>query len=145
MTTSRMSIMTLTLALVAILGLSGLANAQMMGPGMMGGPMMGGNMYGMTPEKQAAAQKIYADFYAKTATLRQQLNGKQYELNTLLYTPNPDDKKVQGLSKEIADLSAKLYEAQTTFQNQLNKEGIPAMGGMGMMGGMHHGMGRGCW
>lgn len=150
MKTSRMHILTLMLALVALLGLSGLANAQIMGPGMMGGPgmgMMGGNMYGLTPEKQAAAQKLYADFYAKTATLRQQLNAKQYELNTLLYSPTQDEKKVQGLSKEIADLSAKLYEAQTAFQNQLAKEGLPVMGpgmmGPGMMGGP--GMGWGCW
>ncbi|WP_027191425.1 periplasmic heavy metal sensor [Fundidesulfovibrio putealis] len=149
MKTSRMHALTLTLALVALLGLSGLANAQMMGPGMMGGPqMMGGPMYGLTPEKQAAAQKLYADFNAKTATLGQQSNAKQYELNVLLNTPNPDDKKIKSLSKEIADLNSKFYEAQAAFQNQLAREGIPAMGGMGMMaGGMHHGMGMGwrCW
>lgn len=137
---SRMHTLSLVLALAALLGLSGLANAQMMGPG-----MMGGNMYGMTPEKQAAAQKMYADFYAMTATMRQQLNAKQYELNVQLNSPGPDEKKVQALSKEVADLSVKLYEAQAAFQNQLTKEGIPAMGGMGMMaGGMHHGMGMGC-
>lgn len=96
----------LALALMAFLGLSGLANAQMMGPGP---GMMWGNMYGLTPQKQAAAQKYYTDFYAKTATLRQQLTAKQYELNVLITNPNPDDKKVQALSKEIADLNAKFY------------------------------------
>lgn len=137
----RIHALTMMLALVALLGLSGLANAQMMGPG-----MMGGNMYGLTPEKQAAAQKIYTDFYAKTATMRQQLNAKQYELNVQVNNPGSDEKKVQALSKEVADISAKLYEAQAAFQNQLAKEGIPAMGGMAMMGGpgMHHGMGMGC-
>ena len=52
----------LALAMVSLLGLSGLANAQMMGPGMMGGHgmgMMGGPMSGLTPEKQAVAQKLY--------------------------------------------------------------------------------------
>lgn len=136
---SRMHTLSLMLSLVALLGLSGLANAQMMGPG-----MMGGNMYGLTPEKQAVAQKIHADFYAKTAPLGQRLNAKQYELDALLYNSSPDEKKVQALSKEIADLNAKLYEAQAALQNQLAKEGIPTMGMMA--GGMHHGMGMGyCW
>lgn len=74
---------------------------------------MGGNMMmNLSPEKQAATQKIYADFNTKTATMRQQLTAKQYDLN------------------------AQLFEAQVALQNQLTKEGIPAMSGMGMMGGM---------
>lgn len=137
------------LALVALLGFSGLASAQMMGPGMMGGQgMMGGNMMmggqgmmgnmmmNLSPEKQAAAQKIYADFNTKTATMRQQLTAKQYDMNAQLYSATPDDKKVQALTKDISDLNAKLFEAQVALQNQLTKEGIPAMSGMGMMGGM---------
>jgi len=142
-TRKRIPGLTLALALVAVLGCSGLANAQMMGGqgmGMMGGQgmgMMGGNMMmNLSPEKQAAAQKIYADFNAKTATMRQQLTAKQYELNAQLYSATPDDKKVQALTKEIADLNAKIFEAQVALQNQLTKEGIPAMSGMGMMGGM---------
>jgi len=137
-THKRITGLTLALALVALLGFSGLANAQMMGPGMMGGQgMMGGNMMmNLSPEKQAAAQKIYADFNTKTATMRQQLTAKQYELNAQLYNATPDDRKVQALTKDIADLNAKVFEAQVALQNQLTKEGIPAMSGMGMMGGM---------
>lgn len=138
---------TLALALVASLGFSGLANAQMMGPGMMGGHgmgMMGGNMYGLPPEKQAAAQKIYAEHNAATAQFKQQLFAKQSELNLQLYGGATDDKKVQALTKEIGDLNAKLIEAQANLARQLAKEGIPAMGsGMGccgMMGGMGMGM-----
>lgn len=148
-TRNRISALTLMLAMVAVLGFAGFASAQGHGTGSpgMGMGMMGGNMMALTPEKQAVAQKIYADFNAKTAPLGQQLNAKQYELNVLLTNPNPDDKKIQTLSKEIADLNAKFYEAQTAFQSQLTKEGIPAMGGMGMMaGGTHHGMNTGwCW
>jgi zinc resistance-associated protein len=140
-TRNRISGLTLALVLAALLGFSGLANAQMMGRGMMGGQgmgMMGGNMMrGMSPEKQAAAQKIYADFNAKTASMRQQLTAKQYELNAQLVSATPDDKKVQALTKEIADLNVKLFEAQVALQNQLNKEGIPVRSGMGMMGGMN--------
>ncbi|EHJ45937.1 hypothetical protein DFW101_3752 (plasmid) [Solidesulfovibrio carbinoliphilus subsp. oakridgensis] len=138
----------LALAMVSLLGLSGLANAQMMGPGMMGGHgmgMMGGPMSGLTPEKQAVAQKLYNEHYTATAQLRQQLFTKQSELNAQLYGGATDDKKVQALTKEINDLLAKMYDAQVALQNQLTKEGIPAMGGMGMMGpGMMGGMGM-CW
>ena len=137
----------MALVLVALLGFSGLANAQMMGPGMMGGQgmgMMGGNMMGLTPEKQAAMQKIYSEHYTATAQLRQQIFAKQSELNAQLYGGATDDKKVQGLTKEIGDLNARLFEAQVNLKRQLTKEGIPAMGGMGMgmggMGGMGCGM-----
>ena len=146
MNTIRMRTLPLALALVAVLGFSGLANAQMTGHGMMGGQgmgMMGGNMMGLTPEKQAAAQKIYSEHYAATAQLKQQLFAKQSELNAQLYGGATDDKKVQALTKEIGDLNAKLLEAQVNLKRQLAKEGIPAMGGMGMgmgMGGMGCGM-----
>jgi len=133
---------------VAVLGFAGLASAQghMMGGQGMG--MMGGNMMGLTPEKQAAAQKIYADHNAATVQLKQQLFAKQSELNAQLYGGATDDKKVQALTKEIGDLNAKLFEAQVTLKRQLTKEGIPAMGGMGMgscgmMGGGMGGMGMG--
>jgi len=148
-TRNRISALTLMLALVAVLGFAGFASAQ----GHMGGQgtgMMGGNMMGLTPEKQAVAQKLQAEHYAATAQLKQQLFAKQSELNAQLYGGATDDKKVQTLTKEIGDLNAKLFEAQVTLKRQLTKEGIPAMGGMGMgmggcgmMGGGMGGMGMG--
>lgn len=172
---TRMSILTLSLALVAVLGLAGMASAQgMMGGGMMGGPGMGGmgmmggpgmgmgmgGMYGMAPEKQAAIQKLYVEYNTATAPVRQQLFAKQSELSALYYSGTTDTKKFQALTREIGDLNAKLYEAQMNLRNQLAKEGVPAsgmghgmgMGGMGMMGGSgmgmgmgYGGMGMGCW
>lgn len=140
-TRNRISALTLMLTLVAVLGFAGLASAQghMMGGQGMG--MTGGNMMGLTPEKQAAAQKIYADHNAATVQLKQQLFAKQSELNAQLYGGATDDKKVQALTKEISDLNAKLFESQVNLKRQLAKEGIPATGGMGMgMGGMGCGM-----
>lgn len=144
-TRNRISALTLMLALVAVLGFAGFASAQGHGAGSpgMGMGMTGGNMMGLTPEKQAAAQKIYADHNAATVQLKQQLFAKQSELNAQLYGGATDDKKVQALTKEISDLNAKLFESQVNLKRQLAKEGIPAMGGMGMgmgMGGMGCGM-----
>ena len=143
---TRKHLVGLALVLVALLGLSGLANAQMVGSGTMSGQgmmngqgMMGGNMMtGLTPEKQAAVQKIHADFNAVTASLRQQLTSKQYELNAQIYSATPDDKKVQALTKEVSDMRAKLFEAQVALQGRLTKEGLPTMGGMGMMGSVSY-------
>ncbi|HWR05142.1 MAG TPA: periplasmic heavy metal sensor [Humidesulfovibrio sp.] len=147
-------ILTLSLALAAVLGLAGLASAQnhmMGGAGMMNGG--NGMMYGhgmampanLPPEKQAAVQKLYNDFNAATGPVRQQLYAKQAELNALYYGGTPDTKKYQALSREVADLNAKLYEAQANLRGQLAKEGVPASA-MGMGG--HHmggaGMGAGC-
>lgn len=140
--------LTLSLALVAVLGLAGMANAQGHGMGMMSGSdhgnMVGGNgmgmmggMQGLTPEKQAVVQKVYAEYNAFAAPLSQQLFAKQSELNALLYGGAADSGKIPALTKEIGDLNAKLYNAQVNLRKQLVKEGVPASG-MGM-GGMHMG------
>lgn len=152
---TRMNILTLSLALAALLGLANLASAQgpmMGGPGMMGGYGYGmGMISGLTPEKQAAVQKLYTDYSLATEPVRQQLFAKQSELNTLYYSGTTDTAKVQALAREIGDLNTKLYSAQANLRKQLAAEGVPAsgmgMGGMGMgMGGMAMGYnGWNCW
>jgi zinc resistance-associated protein len=154
----RMNILTLSLALVAVLGLAGMANAQGY---MMGGP---GMMNGVAPEKQAAVQKAYDDFATATDQLNQQLIGKQSELNALYNSGSADSGRVQTLTREIGDLNAKLYATQANLRKQLAKTGATSprmasgngmgygmgmrgmhMGGMGM-GGMGMGYnGWGCW
>ncbi|WP_300160668.1 periplasmic heavy metal sensor [Solidesulfovibrio sp.] len=134
---TRTRLVSLALALAALLGLAGLANAQMPGHGMTHGYAG----VALTPEKQAAVHKAYADFDAATASLRQQLAAKQYELEAQIVAASPDDKKVQSLTREIADLNAKCITAQVALQGQLAKLGLPAgsmgcgMVGAGMMNG----------
>lgn len=133
------------LALAALLGIGVTANAQMMGHG----TAHGSAGAALSPEKQAAVQKAYADFDAATASLRQQLTAKQYELEAQIVGGAPDDKKVQSLTKDVSDLSAKLFKAQVDLQGQMTKLGLPAgamgggmmgcgTGGMGSGSGMHH-------
>lgn len=148
---TRMNILTLSLALVAVLGIAGMANAQGY---MMGGP---GMMNGMAPEKQAAVQKAYDDYAVATDQLNQQLFAKQAELNALYNSGSADTGRVQTLTREIGDLNGKLYAAQANLRKQLAKTGAtsPNSGyGMGYgrgMRGMHMGgMGMGyngwnCW
>ncbi|WMW66330.1 periplasmic heavy metal sensor [Nitratidesulfovibrio liaohensis] len=141
----RTLMIALTAACLMVFGLSTGAIAQ--GMGHMGMGMMGGGGYQLSPEKQAAVQKIYQDQGQMVMNLNQQLMVKQYELNAQLASPNPDERRTQALSKEIADLNGKRLEAQLSFQKQLAKEGVPTAyagvycpmmgGGMGcpMMGG----------
>lgn len=53
----------------------------------------------MTAEQQAAAQKIYDDYYSQTSALRQQLTSKRYEYNALLTASSPDTAKLMPLQK----------------------------------------------
>ena len=82
----------------------------------------------------------YQDFYEKTASLRQDLAGKQGEYNALLATPNPDPKRAAELNREIATLHDQLSAKARSFNlpgsnmrhyAQMNRYG---MGGYGMGG-----------
>jgi len=91
---------------------------------------------GMNQEQQAAIQKEYADHYQAIAPLQQELMAKRSELEAMYYGNTVDNNKVQSLFKNIADLEAKLFTANTAFQKKLADKGIPYGGyGMGYGGG----------
>ncbi|MCB2187612.1 MAG: periplasmic heavy metal sensor [Deltaproteobacteria bacterium] len=111
----------------------------MMGPGMMGPGMMGpgygrghmGGYYGrgqgyrmgpsyqgwqnMTPEQREELQKMRRKFMRETLPLRQELTSKQMELDTLWQEPQPDRKKIEELSKEVAELRSKLLQQRDHY------------------------------
>jgi hypothetical protein len=129
MNTRNFRIMSFVLA--AMLGMSGLAAAA--------GPYSGGG--GTSPQdfekKQELVRKLHEEFYAATETTRQELFAKSRELDAQMYGPNPDERKIQSLAKEVSDLRGKLYSAHVTLQSRLIKEGFAGYGGYG------RGMGRG--
>ena len=129
-------IVTFSLALAAVLGLSGLAAAaeSCCGPG----------MAKLSPEKQEIAQTLYEDFYKNTEKTRQALIFKRHELGALMYSANPDENKIQALAKEISDLRANLYSARISLKGKLIKEGITPGYGGGHGGGCGPGMRGGC-
>lgn len=137
-----------TLALTASLALArpGGGPGAGVGPGAGGCPGYGGGpMAQLTPEKQAAFQKLHDAFAAKTAQLRADLGVKRAELNALAVAPTPDQAKIEALSKEIGGMIGKLMAERTEFRIQVTKEiGAGVMGGMGGgMGGYHRGGGMG--
>ena len=149
MRSKTLRIALVTLATVALT--SSLAMARPGGQGGMGGgqgdcPGAGGGMTQLTPEKQAAFQKIHDAFAAKTAQMRAELGVKMAELNALAVAPTPDQAKIDALTKQIGEIKGKLLSERTQFRIQVAKEVGPGFGGgCGGMGGgmMGHGMGGG--
>jgi len=126
------------MVLTASLALAG-PGGQGKGPGAgFGGPCAAQ----LSPEKQAAFQKLHTDFYTKTVQMRADLQVKRAELNAVAVSPNPDQGKIDTLSKEIGDLNGKLLAERTRFRIQVAKEIGPeaaACFGGGMGGGFGHG------
>lgn len=100
----------------------------------------------MNQEDQQKYQELQAEHFKQVNPLRQQLFARQSELKSLyLNNPNPDQAQVQSMTKEIADLQARLYAAQAEFQAQTGQHG-PMMGyGGGYRGGYGHRGGHGNW
>ena len=106
----------------------------------------------MTAEQQAAAQKIYDDYYSQTSALRQQLTSKRYEYNALLTASSPDTAKINAVANEMEALTQSLDEQRVKRDVAMAQAGVPRGAGMGYGGcgggGNHRGgghMGMGHW
>jgi len=126
----RFHILGLSLALAAVLGVSG--------PAAGAAPCCG--QAGLSPEKRAVAEKLYADFHGNTQDVRRELFVKRRELDAQMYSAQPDEQKIRSLTGEISELRAKLYSARIALKSALIKAGIEDIG----FSGYGPGMGRGC-
>ncbi len=140
----KMALMTALLVLAA--SLPAMARGHGGGPGGYGGPGgCPGAMAQLTPEQQAAYQKLVQEHVAKIAPIRAALEVKKAELGALTLDPKADQAKIAGLAKEIGTIKGQMAEEGATFRVKLIKEfGSLAMGGCGGPGmGGGRGMGRG--
>ncbi len=96
--------------------------------GYWGGPM-GGPMAGVQSNGN------YQDFYEKTASLRQDLAGKQGEYNALMASSDPDPKRAAELNRELTvlhdQLSAKARSSNLPVFNMGHHAGMSGYGGCG--------------
>lgn len=76
----------------------------------------------MKPEQREKWQKIRSKHQLETLELRQQLATKQMELETLWAQPDVDQKKVEKLSEEVADLQAQLSKKRDKYLLECRKE-----------------------
>ncbi|NDY56017.1 periplasmic heavy metal sensor [Desulfovibrio sulfodismutans] len=141
----KMALMTALLVLAASLPAMARGHGGPGGPGGPGG--CPGVMDQLTPEQQAAYQKLVQEHVAKIAPIRAALQVKKAELNVATLDPKADQAKIAGLAKEIGTIKGQMAEEGATFRVKLIKEFGPlAMGGCGgpgMGGGRGPGMGRG--
>jgi len=117
-------------------------------------PGLPGWMNHLPADKQEAARKIWLTDGPTILSLRETMQAKRHELSALQDMPNPDEKAVAAVAKDMGDTLEKLLMAQFAFNQKLEKEGIPTwghpvmgpmmmghpamgpmMGAMGMMGG----------
>jgi hypothetical protein len=96
------------------------------GHGMHGrGHMMGPDSQGwkdMNPEQQKQWRQMRAEFMQDTLPLRQELNAKLLELETLWEQQNPDPEKVKALSKRISELRSNLDQKHADYLTQCRQK-----------------------
>ena len=108
------------------------------GPGMMRGNdhHMGGRMWGyghgmspgpqgwqtMPQEQREQWQQIRADFMQETLSLRQELNAKQMEIETLWEQKDPDLERIKALSDQIAKLHTALDQKHDAYLTQCRQK-----------------------
>lgn len=128
-------------ALAAVLALSAVSFA---GPGYGHGrgPGMGGFYDNLTPEKQAAVDKIFDKHQKKIFDLHEQYWAKSTELEALTASGKAERNDIQGLVAEMGKLRGQMHQEREALSNELSKEtGVKFGPGMGY--GMGPGMGRG--
>jgi len=90
-----------------------------------GGRGMGPSSRGwesMKPEEQEKWKKMRSSYLQDTLELRKELAAKQVELDTLWNQPDVDQKKVEKLSEEIANIRAELWKKQDKYLMSCRKE-----------------------
>lgn len=103
----------LAISMTFILGITGYANANT------------DRYQGITPEQQLAIGKIYSEYDSKTQPLQQKIIVKQSELDALLYEGGEKNTaKIQSLIKEVGELKAQRYAAQSEMRSKLDEAGI---------------------
>ncbi len=129
----------------------------MMGYGNNGACYYNGGYQNLTPEKQAAVDKLIQEHTAAMAPLREQMQAKRLELNALSDNPNVQPEYISKLAGEVAQLSTQIRNSGAEFRAkmaaEMGFENVPYGMGMGgncggmmgnghmggrMMGGAHH-------
>ncbi|MBN1832348.1 MAG: periplasmic heavy metal sensor [Deltaproteobacteria bacterium] len=75
----------------------------------------------LTEEQRAQLDERNNRFLEETAEIRKSLSSKFDELNTILTSEKPDEKKAKALQKEISELQVKLSEKRLDFRLDMAK------------------------
>lgn len=128
----------LTSGLVAA---NALAGPHHMGPGYRGG-YYGVEQQAPSPEKQQQYTAIMKDFAEKTQALRDKIQAKQIELDTLGNSINPNPEAVSKASQELVALQNQFNKERAALTERLSKEmGVAPYSGWGHIPGCPGGPG----
>lgn len=128
----------------ALLAGNAVAGPHHMGRGYHNGGWYGPAQQAISPEKQQAYDAIMKDFAKKTQELRDKLQAKQIELDTLGNSTNPNPEAVAKAAQELVTLRNQMNKEREALAERLNKEiGAPLYPGAGYMNGCPGGYG--CW
>lgn len=110
---SKKQIALFSISLMAVLAMAVSAFAN---PGWgRGGPQL-------TPEKQAAVEKIFDKYQDKFVELRSELWAKHTQLEAQMKAENPDQKVIESLTDDIVKLRMDMYKNRTQMRDELTKE-----------------------
>ena len=107
---------------VLALGICATANSQPGGAMGRPGPAM---QQQLSPEQLEQAKRIFQESYKDMEATRQALAAKRAELDSLLYSPNPDKAKIETLSREIGELRGKMLAARVETREKLQQNDLP--------------------
>lgn len=94
-----------------------------MGPGYgRGGYGMGQAWQSMSPQDRQEFQKMFQEHRQKTLKLRQEFVTRHMELETLWAQPNPDQKRIRELSKDLSEIQGKLAQDRDEFLLQCRQK-----------------------
>lgn len=107
------------------------------------GPGMGSFYANLTPEKQAAVDKIFEKHQKKFTELREQYWAKSTELDALTRAGKAEKGDIQALVADLGKIRAQIDQEREALGAEVSKEtgvkfpayGYGMMGGHGMMGG----------
>ena len=120
----------------ALLAGNAVAGPHHMGRGYPNGGWYGPAQQALPAEKQQAYDAIMKDFAEKTQELRDKIQTKQIELDTLGNSTNPNPEAVAKAAKEMVALSNQLNKEREALAERLSKEiGAPVYPGAGYMNG----------
>ena len=143
------------LALVAMAGLA-VAAGPGFGSGGYGNCPQGYNQLNLTPEQKTKLTAMQEKNWKDTVTLRNEMQTKRLELQTLWTAPTPDKDKILAKQKELNELRNKMQAKGTDFRLEARKVLTPEQAAQvgsfgpgrgfgGPMGMGKHRMMRGNW
>lgn len=140
----------LSLLVVGVLAFAGQGGpvrgkGQVMCPGAASGPQL-------TAEQEKKLDGLSNEHRDKMTALHKKLLAKHGELETAINAEKPDQAKIDGLLKDVANIQVETYKERLAFRSKVKSEtglDMPFHGGFGSGGGCGNnrgcgGQGRGC-